>query len=214
MRSRAFPFFSLLGIGLLASLLPAQEVRYETDAQGNRYAVTRRIVRQPYTDVQMREEQQTVYAEQYSTEILESQQVVYTPVTEYAWEPRVHNWWNPLAPAYVAYHLRPHTRWEARVQTTQTPIVRRELVPEQRTVKRPVRELGFVEKEVEQRIAIDPSVTRQVVTTTRTVAPASTVRANGLPAAQPLEGSRYGGVAVYEGDLPRMGMTDRGSVRR
>ena len=101
------------------------------------------VVNQPYTRNVVDRREETVYQEEYVTQMKESQHMVLTPVTEYQWEPRVHNRFNILRPRSMAYHLVPRTRWEARSHTVRTPVTYRQLRPQTRVVEVPRRELGF-----------------------------------------------------------------------
>ena len=58
-------------------------------AQESSSVLTRRV-RTPVKGVQYEEREQTVYREQYATEVYESQRNVLVPVTEYVWQPKWH----------------------------------------------------------------------------------------------------------------------------
>src|SRR5690606_21169135 len=91
------------------------------EQNGIRYIQRTEPVEQPTTTVTWEERRETAFQERYRTEFVESQQTVLVPVTEYRWEPRVHNWWNPLVPNSIAYHMVPRTRWEPRQHTIRYP---------------------------------------------------------------------------------------------
>jgi hypothetical protein len=132
----------------------ADEVRYTTDENGVTYRETRRVIRRPTMETRIEERQQTVYAERQSTELHPSYRTIYTPVTEYRWEPYLANRWNPLAQPYWAYRFVPHTRWETRTEEHRVPVVRREWVPEQRSVQVPVVTHRVVDEEIISRVAV------------------------------------------------------------
>jgi hypothetical protein len=136
----------------------SQDVRQYTETRdGVTYRVTHRTVKRPTLETRLEPREQTVYRERYSSEVCESDRVVYAPVTEYRWQPVMHGRWNPLVQPYYQYHLVPTTRWESRVETVRVPLARRELVPETKVTHVPVTSTRMVEEEVIQRVAITPS---------------------------------------------------------
>jgi hypothetical protein len=113
------------------------------------------------TATQIQQEPRTVYRDEYVTELRSARRIWYIPVTEYRWEPRWHNWWNPFGEPQLAYHLRPVLRWETRYEEYQQPVTYRQLVPETRVVDVPRRTLQFEEREVIERAVVRPSVPPQ-----------------------------------------------------
>jgi hypothetical protein len=189
MRNRELLAVGLLWLAATSCAIADDEVRY-VEKDGITFRETRRTVRQPLTETRFEEHNETVFREQYTTEMRDSYRTVYMPVTEYTYEPRVHGWWNPFAPSHVAYHLVPRTRWEPRVETVRTPITSREVVPETRVVRVPVRSLGFVEREEIDRVAVTPSPSQ------RTVSGGAVTSLAERP---------VGGISRMENDPPRQG---------
>ncbi len=153
----------LLAVGSVGLTLHAAETWYETQ-EGTTYRVTRRVEKRPVAETHLEQQTQTVYATEYVTEMRESTRTTWVPVTQYVYEPRWHQWWNPFAEAYVAYQARPVTRWELRTQTVREPVTMKQQIPQERIVQKPVRALGFVEQPVEERIVVS-SPTRGVPAT-------------------------------------------------
>ena len=106
---------------------------------GVQYRVTgRQVYQRPVSETHIVERPYTVYTEHVSTEYQPSYRNVYTPVTEYSWEPYLANRWNPFSQPTVAYRYVPHTRWDMRTEESQIPITRRDMVPEQRVAQVPM----------------------------------------------------------------------------
>ena len=179
MRFAAAGLVWLLG-GL--SAWSADDVRWVTK-NGQTYREQVAVERVPTTVVRIEERQQTVFREEYSTEVRDSQRTVYVPVTEYVMQPRWHGLWNPFKAPHVAYHMVPQTRWEVRNETVKVPVTTRQLVPETRTVQVPVRELDFVEREYITRVPVSGS--------------RPSLAAEGIPAGGAV------GVAKLENDPPK-----------
>lgn len=132
----------------------ADDSKYETGADGATYLVTTRKVQRPISETHYEDRQQTVYVEQLQTQILPSQRTSYAPVVEYVTEPYVANRWNPFGQPYLSYRTVPHVRWEARTEQLQVPVVQRQVVPQQQTVKVPVVTPRFVTDEYTSRVAV------------------------------------------------------------
>ena len=186
-----------VGVGFAGpSQVNAQQQVIEQN--GMRYVQRTETVQQPTTTITYDERKETVYREQYRTEMVESQQTVLVPVTQYQWEPRIHNWWNPLVPNTIAYHMVPRTRWEARNHTIRAPQTVREIVPEERIVRTQHRQLGFEDQQRTTLTQIGPATTvpaAQIV-----IQPPPTSQPAASVARQP---NYLGGVTKMEGDLPR-----------
>ncbi|NOZ40608.1 MAG: hypothetical protein GXP24_10330 [Planctomycetes bacterium] len=164
------------------------QVRYE-EKNGIRYQVTQSQA--PVTVMQNR--QQTVYAQQLTTNTLNHQQLYCVPNTSYQWDSRLHGRWNPFITPYWSYNLRPVTSWSTQVANVQIPVNQVAWVPQTKTVQVPV-------------TAYRPSETWVAMNTTS--APST-----GLATARPLSSSpsatlaarsgvALGGVAM-ESDPPR-----------
>jgi len=146
-----------LAVSLLGAVSArADEVRYYQEG-GVTYCETRRTVDQQVPQSRMEERSETVYREQISTEMRDTTRTVWSPVTEYRWESYWVGRWNPLAEPYLAYRYVPRTRWEMRTETVKVPCTARRLVPETRTVRRPVGGFRTVQKEVVNRVAVSQS---------------------------------------------------------
>lgn len=154
MSSKLTRWIGLAGL-LVALPAAADDVRYVQE-NGVTYRETTRVERQPVVETVVEQREQTVYTPRVTTEMRESVRTVYVPVVEYRYEPRVHNWWNPFAPAHVAYHQIPSTRWEPRTEVVRTPVTYHELIPETRVVEKPVRKLGFADQKRIERVAVTP----------------------------------------------------------
>jgi len=134
---------SLLGLGFAS----ADEVRYY-QKDGVTYCETRRTVQERIPQSRMEERVETVYREKLTTEMHETTRLFRTPVTEYRWEAFWVRSWNPLARPYVAYRYVPRTHWETRSEVVKVPVTARRVVPETRTVRRPIAGWRIVEREV------------------------------------------------------------------
>jgi len=173
-----------------SSAAMAEDVRYFQDG-GVTYREVRRVVQRPVVETRLEQRQQTVYQPQYTTETVPTTRTVHTPVTEYRWEPRWHNTWNPFSSPYVAYHLVPTTRWDTRVEQGQQTVTRYNVVPQTQTVQVPVTTQRVVNEEIVSRMPVQ----------------------GGVPA---LATQPVGGISKLENDPPRDGgwRTGQPSVNR
>jgi hypothetical protein len=140
----------------LTAAARAEEVRFYEE-NGMTFRESRHRVQRPLWETRVEEREQTVYREQYSSEVREEDRVVHTPVTEYVWQPVVRDRWNPFVQPSVQFQLVPQTRWESRVERVRTPVARRELVPEKRVERVPVTAMRVVEEEIISRVAVGPA---------------------------------------------------------
>ena len=208
----------LVSAAFACNLASAQEVRL-VQQNGSQFVESTQTVRQPVASTTVERQEQTVYREEYITQVQESQQTYLAPVTEYHWEPRVHGRLNPFRPNTVAYHLVPRTRWETRSHTVRTPVTTRQLRPETRVVEIPRRQLGFAQQQQTTRTALAPrgsSFTSNTATTNSANPPASTsvaARHHALPSSAPAHAANAPaatnttGGTVVAGDavvIPRM----------
>ena len=187
----------VVGLILWGSSQPllAEDVRY-VERDGITYREVVQKIKKPVSETTYQTHTEQFLQERYTTDMSESQRVYYTPVTEYQWEAYTPLSLNPFAPPRVAYRWVPRTRYEQRVETVRTPVTRRELVPAERTVSRPVTTLRMVEEEQVTRIAIAPP-------------PQS---ATSIASRQAI-----GGVSNLQNDPPRVGSGDlspMGNLRR
>lgn len=173
-------------IGVLALSRAAWAQQVVTDPQtGRQFQETRWTTQRPVSETRIEQRPYTVYTERLSTEYHPSYRTVYTPVTEYSWEPYMANRWNPLAQPSVGYRYVPRTRWEMRTEESHIPVTRHDVVPETRVAQVPVTSQRFVDEEHITRVAVTPS--RDPFTATATTA-------------QPI-----GGVSALSQDPPRQG---------
>ena len=182
----------LLGLPLVMPLVGrADDVKY-TEKDGVTYCETTRTVHRPISETHYEDRQQTVYTEQLQTQIQTTQRVVQVPVWDYVSEPYLANRWNPFGTPYLAYRTVPRLRWEARTQQVQTPVVQRQVVPLQQTVKVPVTTQRFVDEQQYSKVAV-------AVKPADPFAPAGTAVANAAVAPDP-PGRRD---AALDSDPPR-----------
>jgi hypothetical protein len=182
-----------LGLVLLGTLSArAADVRYYQQ-NGVTYRETRRVVEERIPESRMVEREQTVYREQFTTEMRPSTRTYCAPVTEYRWEAYWVGRWNPLAQPYLAYRCVPRTHWEQRIETVDVPVNVRRLVPESRVVRQPVAGWRTAQREVVDRVAVGRSP----------------VRTFAAPAPAPVLASRpqIGGISRLDNDPPRLGVS-------
>jgi hypothetical protein len=168
------------------------DVRYY-EKDGVTYRETRQVVRRPVCETQFRPSTQTVYREEWTTELRSTQRTWWSPVTDYRCEAYWVGRWNPLVEPYLAYRSVPRTHWEQRTEVVQVPITCRRLVPETRSVQVPVATRRMVEEEVITRVAVGGTRpgTPAVLSPTPTVSQSELV----------------GGVARLDKDPPRQGVS-------
>ena len=145
--------YSAVFVTLFASGLVADDVRIVQE-NGVTYQETTRIVRSPVTSVTTETRELTTYKERLRTAVRESVQTYYVPKSEHHYEARWHNWWNPFAEPQLVYHPVPHTRWQPRTEKIRTAVTVREFIPETRTIRVPVRQLGFSPRQETHRVVV------------------------------------------------------------
>ncbi len=165
----------------------ADDVRYY-DENGVTYRETKHSVQRPMAETHYEDRQQTIYAEQLQTQLLPSQRTTVVPVTEWVNEPYWVNRYNPFAQPYLAYRTVPRIHWETRSEQVQIPVVQRQVVPQQQTVKVPVTTQRFVNEEQISRVAVAVKPSSPVAST-----------ANPAPLSNPAGGVRL------DSDPPRGG---------
>lgn len=171
---------------LLASAQLALAEDHYIEENGVTYRVSRSTTRRTVPRTEYQEVQRTHYRDRLTTDYQATPRSYSVPVTEYRWEARWHGRYNPFASPYLAYHFVPRTHWEQRTEHVQLPVTRRELVPEQVTVRTPVVRWETVDEEVTRKVAVGPSA-------------ASSQRM----AANPASRVEVGGVAQMQSDPPR-----------
>jgi hypothetical protein len=130
----ARPLALLLLFGATALPARADEV-YTEDVDGIRYRVTKRTMQVPVTE--MRDQPQTVYRQQVTTDTIQHQQLYTVPVTQYQLVSRLHGRFNPFITPYWTHHYEPVTTWQQQTATVQIPVTRVGWAPETRTVQQP-----------------------------------------------------------------------------
>lgn len=145
----------MAAISAAPHLASGQDVRYEAGPNGERLQVKTEVVREQVPVTEMREQQQTIYRPQMTTENYQQQQVVSVPVTQYQLVSRIHGRWNPFVTPYWTHHYEPVTTWQQQVATVQVPVNRVAWQPEVRTVQVPVTTYRTAEKTVTTRVALN-----------------------------------------------------------
>ncbi len=163
------------------------------DEGGIRYQVTQRQV--PVTEY--RDQPQTVYRQQITTDNIQQQQLYTVPVTQYQLVTRMHNRWNPFADPYYTYHYEPVTTWTQQVATVQIPVTRVGWAPETRTVQAPV----TTYRTATERVALGASPT--TVASSSTAGPTATLAER--PSAPSSSTPYSAGGQMMQGDPPRQG---------
>ncbi|MEM9351789.1 MAG: hypothetical protein AAGA92_02145 [Planctomycetota bacterium] len=183
---------ALILLGVFQAGAAAQQTTFE-DVGGVRYQVTRRTVQQQVPATVMRNQQQTYYAPQTTSQTVRMQQPYYVPVTEYRLVSKRHGRWNPFVRTYWTHQMEPVTRWQHTVANVEVPVTSTAMVAQTRTVQTPVTEMRSEQREIVQRTAIGPSPAR-----TAARPPAST-RAASIAAAT----TRPSGGIALKSDPPR-----------
>ncbi|MEQ8212256.1 MAG: hypothetical protein RH917_20820 [Lacipirellulaceae bacterium] len=150
---RFFPV--LAGAILLSSAVPlraqvTQEVR-------DGYQITRRVTQRQVPVTEMRDQTQTTYRQQITTDNYQTQQLYSVPVTQYQMVSKLRGRWNPLITPYWTHEMKPVTTWTQQVATVSVPVTRSAWVPETRTVQVPVTAYRTVEEEVTTKMALAPN---------------------------------------------------------
>jgi hypothetical protein len=189
MTSKLF-FAGLLVMSAFSGLSQAQDVRYY-EKDGLTYAETTRKIQRPITETHMEEKNRTVYRQECRTEMQETLRTYQVPVTEWRTESYWVGRWNPFVQPYLAQRMVPHTRWETKTETVKVPVVRQQVVAENRVERVPVYRRRMIEEEQVSRVAIGRAPS------------AGDPFARNAPAVARRE--RVGGVSKLESDPPRQG---------
>ena len=136
------------------------------DEGGIRYQVTKQTFARQIPVPETREQQQTIYRQQVTTETVQHQQMYTVPVTQYQVVSRLNGRWNPFVTPYWTHHYEPVTVWQQQIATVQIPVNRVAWAPETRTVQAPMTTYRTVEDVVERRVAIGPTPTNTAVAST------------------------------------------------
>jgi hypothetical protein len=194
--------FTIGCLSLCASTTIAQDTRY-FDEDGIMWRETVRRMQVPETTTHSEKRTQTVYRQEFTTEMRKSNRTVYTPSTQYFWRPRYRGVLNPFVPTTVSYELVPAIQWQAHTEVSERPVVTSQVVPEQRTVEVLVRTTRYVQRDEVSRVALGAArhlaarVVRNDSPVRQPVATPSQPRAT--ISRQPV----VGGVSRLESDPPR-----------
>ena len=140
-----------------ASNLQADEVRFVTE-NGITYREEYRKVRDPIAKQQVEQQQQTVHYDSFTTQMKETVQTFYHPVTTYQWVPRWQGPWGMGQPMHLTYERKPVTQWQPYTRTVRVPVTSHQLVPDTRVVEVPTRVLGFEDRlELVSRTPVSPA---------------------------------------------------------
>ncbi len=153
---------SLAALACLAATTMGPAAAQQTqivDEGGLRYEVTRQVIQRQVAVPEMREQQQTYYRQQVTTENVQHQQVYSVPVTQYQLVTKMHNRWNPFADPYYTYEYEPVTTWTQQTATVQVPVSRVTWAPETRTVQAPATTYRTANEEIVHRRCIGPTPT-------------------------------------------------------
>ncbi|MBA3484842.1 MAG: hypothetical protein H0T51_23835 [Pirellulales bacterium] len=188
--------------------LLGQEVKYEDGADGIRYQVTRQVIQRQVPVQVMKDQQQTTYRQQVTTENVQHQQVYNVPVTQYRIVSRLNGRWNPFVQPYWTHHYEPVTTWQQQVGTVQIPVTRVSVAPETHTVQVATTEYRTANEEVFRKVAVGavPSAapnTAWAARTPATAGPSATIAPlAGSTAAASIATRPIGGEKM-ESDIPR-----------
>jgi hypothetical protein len=150
-------YLAILLTSSLASSVQADEVRFVTE-DGVTYREEYRQVRVPVARQQVERQQQTVHYDSFTTEMKETVQTFYHPVTTYQWVPRWQGPWGMGQPMHLTYERKAVTQWQPYTRTVRVPVTSHQLVPDTRVVETPTRVLGFEDRlELVSRTPVSPS---------------------------------------------------------
>jgi hypothetical protein len=149
-------------LATLIAVLALGQAAWAEDLQnpqtGTQYRVTgRQTYKVVVPDTHIEERPYTVYTDHVTTELHPTYRNIYTPVTEYSWEPYLANRWNPFSQPSVAYRYVPHTRWDVRTEESQVALTKHEMQPEQRVAQVPVTTSHIEDREVVTSVAVNNS---------------------------------------------------------
>ncbi len=112
---------------------------YSDPDTGIVYRQVTRSVERPVVETKMETKEQTVFRPETVKETRPESHTIYTPVTEYHWQPQLQGRWNPFRQPTIAYKQVPKTHWQARNQVVNRTETRTQWVPETRTIEVPHR---------------------------------------------------------------------------
>jgi hypothetical protein len=189
---------TMAAAALFAAAAPAMSHAQATieDVGGIRYQVTRETVPQSVPVTEMREQTQTIYRQQVTTDTVQHQQVYSVPVTQYQVVSRLHGRWNPFIQPYWTHHYEPVTSYQTQVATVNVPVNRVAWAPETRTVQTPVTTYRTANAEIVRRTPIGAAPTAIAAKPLGSSQPSATL------AARPSEPTPIGGQSMTS-DPPR-----------
>lgn len=192
----------------LATLPVAQQTASAQVTQEVRdgYQITRRVTQRQVPVTEMRDQTQTTYRQQITTNNYQTQQLYSVPVTQYQMVSKLRGRWNPLITPYWTHEMKPVTTWTQQVATVSVPVTRSAWVPETRTVQVPVTTYRTAEEVTETRVALNPTAGSSHRALADTRGPSATLAARpstSLNSSRTSIASKpLGGVAL-ENDPPR-----------
>ena len=130
---------------IFVDVLQADEVRFVTE-NGVTYREVYRNVRVPTAQPRMASQQQVVHRDWFTTEMKETVQTFYQPVTTYQWIPRWQGPWGLGQPMHLTYEQKPVTQWQPYTRTVRVPVTSHRLVAENEIVEAATRVLGFEDR--------------------------------------------------------------------
>ena len=169
----SFALVALAALPLAAApRLLAQDVRYETDANGVRYQITTHQTPRQLTKTHYEPRETTVSVPRYTTTMEDSVPTYQVPAVRHECVPGYERSWNLFKPPTLSYRLVPVTRWETRSETVQVPITKRDYITERHVQHVPVTQTVPANEVVTRRqvIGLDPGATATVSTPSGTPA--------------------------------------------
>ena len=195
---------ALIGGITVVSTTNGQQVR-EVVENGVRYQETTQVSQRQVPVTVMQDQQQTVYAQQLTSNTMNHQQLYCVPNTSYQWDSQLRGRWNPFVTPYWTYNLRPVTTWSTQVANVQIPVNQVAWVPQTRTVQVPVTTYRTANVETKTRVAMNsPSTTSTGLASARPLSsgPTATIAARPSTSLAARPSTSLGGVAL-ENDPPR-----------
>ena len=197
------PCHTVLALATLATAVPTAQAQVTQEVRDG-YQITRRVTQRQVPVTEMRDQTQTTYRQQITTDNYQTQQLYSVPVTQYQMVSKLRGRWNPLVTPYWTHEMKPVTTWTQQVATVSVPVTRSAWVPETRTVQVPVTAYRTVEEEVTTKMALNPSDRRLQSGTALadTRGPSATLAARPSSSHTSVASKPLGGVAL-ENDPPR-----------
>ena len=200
------PCHTILALATLATAVPTAQAQVTQEVRDG-YQITRRVTQRQVPVTEMRDQTQTTYRQQITTDNYQTQQLYSVPVTQYQMVSKLRGRWNPLVTPYWTHEMKPVTTWTQQVATVSVPVTRSAWVPETRTVQVPVTTYRTAEEVTETRVALSPTAgsSNRAFASTRgadTRGPSATLAARPNSSHTSVASKPLGGVAL-ENDPPR-----------